>query len=321
MVLEGRILLYYLKVFNFFLIIIITFLLLLFFLTISKDFKLNNNIINITKGQSIESVISSNFNNLNILESKLFKFYYFIYKKIFNKGIHYGDFSINQNISFASFLKIISKPSNILNKITIPEGLSKHELDLILNKHFKNIKSINYENILADTYYFQKNETFENFYKRLINFKNKYINKYINNSFFDNYSEKDLFIIGSIIEKEGYDDLDKSLISSVIFNRLKKNMKLQIDATVLYAITDGKYDLKRKLNYGDLKFKHSYNTYLNKGLPPGPISYVGTKTIDIIMEQKQTEFLFYFYNNSLKRHIFSKNYNNHKVKLNEYRNK
>ena len=60
-------------------------------------------------------------------------------------------------------------------------------------------------------------------------------------------------IIGSLIEKEGLDYYDKRNISSVIMNRINKNMKLQIDATVLFAITDGKYDLKRQPTYNDLK--------------------------------------------------------------------
>ena len=51
-------------------------------------------------------------------------------------------------------------------------------------------------------------------------------------------------------------------------------MKLQIDATVLYAITEGRYDLNRKLLLSDLKIDHPYNTYINNGLPPKPISYV-----------------------------------------------
>ena len=55
-------------------------------------------------------------------------------------------------------------------------------------------------------------------------------------------------IIGSLLEKEGKDNLDKKMIFSVIQNRLKKNMKLQLDATTIYAITDGKYDLDRDLN-------------------------------------------------------------------------
>ena len=55
------------------------------------------------------------------------------------------------------------------------------------------------------------------------------------------------------------------------------------------------------------------------GLPPKPISYVGKETLDIIFENYKTDFLFYFFNNSLKRHIFSKTYIEHKKKLNEYK--
>ena len=132
---------------------------------------------------------------------------------------------------------------------------------------------------------------------------------------------KEIMIIGSLLEKEGLDLEDKRKISSVIFNRLKKKMKLQIDATVLYSITNGDYELDRKLLLSDLKFDHPYNTYIYKGLPPEPISYVGKKTLDIIFENNKTDFLFYFFNNSLKRHIFSNNFAEHKKKLNEFRNK
>ena len=127
--------------------------------------------------------------------------------------------------------------------------------------------------------------------------------------------------IGSLLEKEGLDNNDKKKISSVIFNRLNKKMRLQIDATVLFALTDGQYNLNRKLNLDDLKYKHPYNTYLNYGLPPSPISFVGTKTIDIIFEMYSSDYLFYFYNSNLQKHIFSKNYEEHKKKLNEYRNR
>ena len=91
-----------------------------------------------------------------------------------------------------------------------------------------------------------------------------------------------IMIIGSLLEKEGFDQKDKRLISSVIYNRLNKKMKLQIDATVIFAITNGKYDLNRKLLRSDLKINHPFNTYIYNGLPPEPISYVGKKTLDIL---------------------------------------
>ncbi len=98
-------------------------------------------------------------------------------------------------------------------------------------------------------------------------------------------------------------------------------MKLQIDATVIYSITDGNYDLDRKLLINDLKIDHPFNTYIYKGLPPSPISYVGKKTLDILFENYNSDFLFYFFNNSLNRHIFSKTFKEHKEKLNEFRSK
>ena len=96
-------------------------------------------------------------------------------------------------------------------------------------------------------------------------------------------------------------------------------MKLQIDASVLYAITNGAYNLNRNLLLSDLKIDHPFNTYKYFGLPPRPISYVGKKTLDIIFENYKTEFLFYFFDNSLNRHVFSINFEDHKKKLNEYR--
>ena len=128
-------------------------------------------------------------------------------------------------------------------------------------------------------------------------------------------------IIGSLLEKEGIDYEDKRKIYSVIMNRLKLNMKLQIDATVIFSLTDGNMNLGRKLTYDDLKTENAYNTYKNYGLPPGPISYVGYKTIELILEDYKTDYLFYFYNSLENRHVFSLNYKDHLVRLNEYRSK
>ena len=135
------------------------------------------------------------------------------------------------------------------------------------------------------------------------------------------FSFEEILIIGSLLEKEGLDNQDKKQIFSVIINRLNKNMKLQIDATVIYAITEGNYNLNRKLLISDLSIDHPFNTYKNYGLPPKPISYVGKKTLDIIFENNKTDFLFYFFDYSLNKHIFSKTYGDHIKKLNEYRNK
>ena len=316
---EELILRYYLKVFSITVIILII-LNLYFFYVLNKNIILKNDILTISKGEKLEKILNKSIKNLSNVEFFIINKYYQSNYILFNKFIHYGDFYIDNNTTSIQLLKIITKASNTLNKITIVEGWSQKELFKELSKHFEEYENISYEDIIADTYYYEKNKDFNYFLKNLNNYKNSYFEKYKNNSISELYSEKDIIIIGSLIEKEGLDINDKRKISSVIFNRLNKKMKLQIDATVLFAITDGDYNLNRKLLRSDLKFEHPYNTYKYYGLPPSPISYVGKKTLDIIFENYKSDFLFYFFNNSLNRHIFSNNYNEHVKKLNEYRN-
>ena len=320
MVLEERTLHYYLRVFSFTLIIFIFLFALYFIYILNKNLVLKENNLKIKKGERIINVIKNNINNFSLFDIELIKFYLKI-KNIFIKNkFHYGEFNLNEVYTIIDFFNIISNPSNILSKITIIEGWSQKQLNLELSKYFEDSYLIPYEDIIADTYFFNKNISFNSFLEKLYQSKLDYFKKNQNKKL-DNLTNNEIMIIGSLLEKEGFDEEDKKIISSVIFNRLKKGMRLQIDATVLYSITNGNYDLERKLLLTDLKIKHPFNTYVNNGLPPKPISYVGRKTLDIVFENYNTEFLFYFFDKSLNRHVFSKNFYEHKEKLNEYRSK
>ena len=318
---EVQILHYYLRAFSIITISLFILLIVYTYYTLNKEVEISNNLIKINKGENIEKIIYKNFKNHSLLDIFIIKKYYQITNLFFKKFIHYGEFKIENNISIINLLNIISKPSNYIKKITIIEGWSKKDLNLELSKYFTDVKNIPYENIIADTYYFNNNTTFDAFINELKKFKIEYFSNYNKNKISELYTNNEIMIIGSLLEKEGLDYEDKRKISSVIFNRLNKKMKLQIDATVIFALTNDQYELNRKLLIEDLKISHPYNTYLYHGLPPKPISYVGKKTIDIIFENYQTDFLFYFFNNSLNRHIFSKNFEDHKFKLNEYRSK
>ena len=151
--------------------------------------------------------------------------------------------------------------------------------------------------------------------------KNKILKKNKDSILLKKYSFKEIMIIASLIEKEALDEADKYYVSSVIMNRLNKKMKLQIDATVIFAITQGKFKLERELTYKDLKINHPFNTYKIPALPPDLISTVSKKTIEIVLENYKTDYLYYFYNKIRKKHIYSLNFKDHKLKLNEYRKK
>ena len=321
MVLGGQILHYYLKVFS---LIIVTFLIITFlyaFYVLNRNLDISDKLITIKKGERFESFLNQNINDLLRLELLILKIYYKTSNVLLDKFIHFGEFFIEQDISALKLLEIISNPSNVINRITIVEGWTNKQLNFELSKFFKKTKDIAYEDIIADTYFLEKNSDFKNFNKNLITIKSKYMNNFKDNIVYKKFTENEIMTIGSLLEKEGLDIEDKKKISSVIYNRLNKKMKLQIDATVIYALTNGEYSMKRNLLLKDLKIDHPYNTYIYNGLPPKPISYVGKETLDIIFENYKTDFLFYFFNKSLNRHIFSKTYEEHRKKLNDYRNK
>jgi len=317
--LEGQILHYYLKIFSLILIIFLTFVLLYSFYILNKKNIAVNKTMVITKNENLSTILHKNFKNIAPYELLIMKLYYKINNSFTDRFIHYGNFYINEKLSFISLLNIVSQPSNIIKKITIVDGWSHSQFNEEVSKLFTETYIVPYKNILADTYFLENNTKFESLIEKLINSKKQYFNKFKNHNILKSYSVDEIMIIGSLIEKEGLDSQDKRKISSVIFNRLNKNMLLQIDATVLFAITNGDYNLKRKLLISDLKYEHPYNTYLYRGLPPEPISYVGRNTLDLIFENYKSDFLFYFFNKSLNRHIFSTNFKDHKKKLNEYR--
>ena len=312
---EEQILRFYLKVFSFLSIFVIYF----FYLFLVKEIHLKNDFFFIKKNENYISIINNNIidNNFNLLFYKLtLKSLLFL-----NNEIHFGKFKIYKESTYYQILKTIISPSNFYNKITIVEGWSKKDLNIILMNNFSDFFELNYDTIIADTYLLADETSFFQF-KKLLDKRFLLIkNKFKEHPLLEKYSFDEILVIASLLEKEGIDYDDKKKIYSVIMNRLELNMKLQIDATVIFSLTGGKRDLERKLTYSDLKTENPYNTYINHGLPPGPISYVGYKTIELIFENYKTDYLFYFYNSFANKHIFSLNYKDHLKRLNEYRSK
>lgn len=119
-------------------------------------------------------------------------------------------------------------------------------------------------------------------------------------------TENEVLTLASIIEKEAVHDSERPLISAVYHNRLKKNMKLQADPTVLYGV---RYRWKRVL-YSDLARVTPYNTYVIYGLPPGPIASPGIKSIQAALYPYKTSYLFFVSMNNGK-HYFSRSGEEH----------
>ena len=116
----------------------------------------------------------------------------------------------------------------------------------------------------------------------------------------------EIVTLASIIEGEAIYDSERSIISAVYHNRLKKGMKLQADPTIQYIIDDG----PRRLLNDDLKIQSNYNTYLNFGLPPGPINNPGKESIIAALYPSVNDYL-YFVARGDGYHTFTKNEKDH----------
>ncbi len=120
-----------------------------------------------------------------------------------------------------------------------------------------------------------------------------------------------VIVRASIIEREAKLDDERPIIAGVIQNRLDEGMKLEMCPTVLYALTDGKYD-KPQVLYEDLEIDSPYNTYLYEGLPVGPICNPGLASIRAAVSPAEHNFLFYHVGDpETGAHIFTETYEEH----------
>lgn len=118
--------------------------------------------------------------------------------------------------------------------------------------------------------------------------------------------------VASMLEREALLDREMPRIAGVIQNRLEKDMRLQVDATVQYAVTKGEYNIKR-VTYDDLEIDSPYNTYKNAGLPIGPISNVSVTGMKAALDPEEHGYLYY-HTDTVKNdgsHIFTKTYEEH----------
>jgi UPF0755 protein len=127
------------------------------------------------------------------------------------------------------------------------------------------------------------------------------------------FKESQVIIMASIIEKESNGDDDRVAISSILWKRIEDKMPLQVDATFLFLIGKESSELTR----ADLGLKSPYNTYINKGLPPGPISNPGIETLTAAMSPVKTQYLFYLHDKDGVVH-YAKTFEEHKKNKQKY---
>jgi len=123
------------------------------------------------------------------------------------------------------------------------------------------------------------------------------------------FSPAEVYTIASIVEEETNMRSDKPLVASVYMNRLKKGMPLQADPTIRFARKD--FETNR-VYYNHLKVASPYNTYQNKGLPPGPICVPSVATLDAVLQAPATDYIYFVAKPDFSGHsVFNSSYAEH----------
>ncbi|MEH7012207.1 endolytic transglycosylase MltG [Neobacillus niacini] len=137
--------------------------------------------------------------------------------------------------------------------------------------------------------FYKQNPTIEEMVVTMLAQTKKVVSPYLAESSDEKLTAHQLLTMSSLIEEEATEKADRKDISSVFYNRIEQGMPLQTDPTVLYA--QGKH--KERVLYEDLEVNSPYNTYKNKGLPPGPIANAGKDSLEAAVNPSDTKYLYF----------------------------
>ncbi len=287
-------------------------------------------IFEIKKGENVYS-IAQRLKDGSYIKSK-FYFITLVRVKNLSTKIKSGHYMINTGESCSKIIEKFVKGESITIKFTIPEGLTSKQIAELLDK----LKIVNKDEFLKECSnpeiikkYNIPFKTLEGFLfpdtyiisedysaRQIVELMVKRFFSELKKLSFTDYTVNQLkrvVIIASLVEKEAKVDSERPIIAAVFYNRLKRGKRLESCATVQYVL--GK--TKERLLYRDLKIKSPYNTYLHRGLPPGPISNPGGKSLLAAIHPAKVDYL-YFVSKHDGTHYFSKTYSEHLKAIRKY---
>jgi UPF0755 protein len=254
-----------------------------------------------------------------------------------DRKIRAGYYSVYPGMNALDLLRVLRKGQIIEFEVSVIEGDSLVEIGdklsekgIISKEHFQEITAdkdflVSYKidapslegYLFPDTYKIPKGMEPKEAIGMMINkLRKEYSEKLMERTAEIGMSEREVLTLASIIEKEAATDEERPLISAVYHNRLRKKMPLQADPTAIYGVKSS----REKITSEDLKRKTSYNTYVIKGLPPGPIASTSTKSIIAALYPADVQFI-YFVSNNDGTHHFSVTAAEHAAAVRAYREK
>ena len=247
--------------------------------------------------------------------------------RLFSEGkpLLAGEYVFPKGISPRGAMGIIIAGKSIMHRLTIPEGLTVREvLDLVSAAPLLDgplpAERPEEGSLLPETYQFLRGESRASIIARMRSDMAEAVTR--------EWAQRDPNIslktpeeavtMASIVEKETSQDDERARVAGVFYNRIKRGMPLQSDPTVIFAITLGKSRLNRGVTYDDLRTDSPYNTYVVKGLPPGPIANPGLAALRGVLHP-ETHKELYFVADGTGGHAFAATIEEHNRNVAKWR--
>lgn len=226
--------------------------------------------------------------------------------------LHAGEFAFPAHVSLEAVFETLRHGRQVEHHLTIPEGLTTQDITALINDAPAMTGQVSLARegaILPNTYDYLYGTP----RRVLLARAERALSAAMAKLWPDRApglpltSPEEAITLASIVERETAKPEERPLVASVYLNRLNKGMRLQADPTVIYGLSDGRGVLDRPLDHTDLLQPSAYNTYLNTGLPPGPIAAPGIASIEAVLHPADTDD-FYFVADGHGGHAFSKDY-------------
>jgi UPF0755 protein len=262
------------------------------------------------------------------------KFRWLAYLQQYERRIRAGEYALAASMSPQAILTTLVRGETILHKVVVPEGATMGKIGQLLEKEglvSSNdfmlaatnpdlVAALGWEGdtlegyLFPETYHFPKGVTAEQVISKMVaQFQTVFEPAWSDRARDMGFSVHEVVTLASIVEKETAKTEERPRIAAVFLNRLKRNMRLESDPTVIYGMEHFDGNIRRK----DLKTPTPYNTYRIKGLPPGPIANPGKDSIKAVLFPPEEPFLYFVSKNDGSHH-FSRTFSEHNRMVRKY---
>lgn len=288
----------------------------------------------IEKGQTGSEIADMLFERGLIRSTQGFKLW--LYLSGTNDKLQTGHYQIPNKVTVRELISLLQEGYVESIRVTIPEGYTVGDIAIVLEKnqimkakdflaeaktfvpypYMKGTRPATYpvEGFLfPSTYEIPVGATPREVIQMMADEMNRYLTPAVKKQIqAQHMSIHDFVTLASIVERESLFDADRPTIAGVFKKRLAHGIPLQSDATISYVLGYA----KENVTIGDTQLQSPYNTYVSKGLPPGPIANPGKKSLDAVLHSENTDYLYFVADKEGHNH-FSKTYEEHLAEVNK----